>query len=144
MKKITIHLEYNKDGDLWGMIKGIGHFSPYTVGDDKESIKAEIIDLIDDYMEHEGKDDPEWSAIDIRKAKVEYVYDLSAVFQVFDFLNISKVAERAGMNASLLRQYVAGIKYPKEEQAKRIETAIRDIAKELSDVVISPAVAAAQ
>ena len=58
-------------------------------------------------------------------------YDLSALFQKFSYLKISNVAKMAGVNASLLRQYVIGEKQASAKQAKKIEIAIHEIAKEL-------------
>lgn len=61
-------------------------------------------------------------------------YDLQAFFQDHDYLKITAIAKRANMNPGLLRQYASGVKYPSLEQAKRIEDAIHDLAKELDRV----------
>jgi hypothetical protein len=63
-------------------------------------------------------------------------YDLAAIFEKFNFLKITAIAERANMNAALLRQYAAGIKHPSIQQAKKIEAAIHEIGKELSAVTV--------
>ena len=61
-------------------------------------------------------------------------YDLTVFFEQFDFLKQSKVAELAGINPGLLRQYASGIKYPSAGQAMKIEKAIHALAKELQSV----------
>jgi hypothetical protein len=66
-------------------------------------------------------------------------YDLVVFFEEFDFLKQSKIAELAGMNAGLLRQYASGVKYPSEFQAKKIEKAVHDLAKELQGVSLAAA-----
>lgn len=66
----------------------------------------------------------------------EHSYDISALFQRFDFLKISNVAEHAGMNPGLLRQYVSGAKNPSKDQAKKIERTLHQLAQELQKVTI--------
>ena len=66
----------------------------------------------------------------------EYYYDVFALFQQFDFLNIGKVAERAGINAGLLRQYASQVKYPSAKQAQRIEDTIHNLAAEMSKALV--------
>lgn len=61
----------------------------------------------------------------------EVTYDLTSFFEEYTFLNISEVGKRASINAALMRQYAAGIKFPSVERVKRIEDAIREIGKEL-------------
>jgi hypothetical protein len=64
----------------------------------------------------------------------DYRYDLTVLFEKFNYLKISIVAELAGINASLLRQYVTGVKHPSAAQAKKIEDTIHKIGKELKQV----------
>ena len=64
----------------------------------------------------------------------EIEYDLTAFFDRFNYLKLNKVAEVAGMNYSLLKQYVNKKKYPSESQTKRIEKAIHQIASQLYEV----------
>lgn len=71
--------------------------------------------------------------IDKTGVRFKHSYDLSALFEKFSYLKISNVAELAGLNASLLRQYVIGNKQASPSQAKRIETAIHKIGRELLD-----------
>ena len=61
----------------------------------------------------------------------KYKYDLTSLFEAFNYLKISSIARVAGVNGSLLRQYVTGAKQASPAQAKRIETAIHKIGNEL-------------
>lgn len=63
-------------------------------------------------------------------------YDLSSLFETFSYLKISSVAEKAGVNPGLLRQYVSGVKFPSALQAAKIETTIHEISEELGRVKI--------
>lgn len=71
---------------------------------------------------------------DLQKVEFEYSYDLTVFFDQYDFLKQSKIAEVAGINPGLLRQYASGVKHPSREQAKRIEKAVHNLAKELRSV----------
>lgn len=66
----------------------------------------------------------------------EVYYDVFALFQQFDFLNIGKVAQRAGINAGLLRQYASQVKYPSAKQAQKIEDTIHNLAAEMSKALV--------
>ena len=63
-------------------------------------------------------------------------YDLTAFFNEFDFLKVTKIAELSGLNGSLVRQYATGKKFPSAKQAEKIENAIKRLALQLSDIHI--------
>jgi hypothetical protein len=73
----------------------------------------------------------------ITEVEFEYAYDLTVFFEEFDFLNQSKIAELAGINPGLIRQYSSGHKQPSMEQVSKIEKAIRRMAEKLSSVQLS-------
>lgn len=60
-----------------------------------------------------------------------FVYDLSSFFEIFNYLKISKIAEKAGISPSLLRRYVAGCANAGEKQYQKILAAIRSASEEL-------------
>lgn len=70
----------------------------------------------------------------IRNLDFDFVMDLQHFFQSNDYLNVSRLAERTGMNSSLLRQYTSGIKFPGIEQVSKIEKAINEIGLELANI----------
>ena len=78
----------------------------------------------------------EFEGVDPSQAVFEYQYDVYALFQKFDYLNISKVAQHAGINPGLLRQYASGVKNPSKDQARKIESTLHRLADELQDVHI--------
>lgn len=63
-------------------------------------------------------------------------YDLTAFFDRFDFLKVTKIAEEAGLNGSLVRQYASGKKFPSAKQAEKIEQAVKQLAQRLASVHI--------
>lgn len=60
--------------------------------------------------------------------------DLRQFFQYYKVLNANFLAERIGMNPSLLSQYVRGKKTPSSRQTDRIIRGIQNIGKELASI----------
>jgi hypothetical protein len=63
--------------------------------------------------------------------------DLRQFFQYYKVLNAKFLAERIGMNPTLLSQYVRGVKDPSQKQSNKIIKGIQGIGKELSDINLS-------
>ena len=78
----------------------------------------------------------DFEGIDQREVEFNHLYDVYALFDRFDFLNISKVASHAGINAGLLRQYASGVKHPSANQAKKIEDTIHDLATQMQKAAV--------
>ncbi|MCH6232751.1 helix-turn-helix transcriptional regulator [Cognataquiflexum rubidum] len=122
--KIPLTIERQVGKELWGRIM----YNDNLITDFAETVpelEAKIKALL-------------W---DFEKLAPEYVefthqYDIYALFQKFDFLKISTIAEHAGMNPGLLRQYVSGVKSPSIEQAKKIEKTLHNLAAEMQGVII--------
>jgi len=122
LKKIPLILE--KDGGkIWGRV---------TIGDNLIIDNASNISLLEKKLKKVLKN---FEHID--DVEFEYSYDLTIFFEQFSFLNQSKIAELAGINAGLIRQYSSGHKQPSKEQLVKIETAIRTIAGKLKGVQLS-------
>lgn len=73
----------------------------------------------------------------LEEVTFEYAYDLTVFFEQFNFLNQSKIAELAGINPGLIRQYSSGHKQPSKEQVAKIEKAIHELAGQLKSVQLS-------
>ncbi len=52
----------------------------------------------------------------------------------FAVVKVGAVAKEAGMNATLLRQYVSGVKRPSIEQARRVQDALHRVAQRLLEL----------
>lgn len=120
MKKIQLIIERGADRKYWGRI---------TFKDNLLIDSANNVSILEKKMKRILNDFHSKNDFDF-----EHVYDVSAFFDNFDFLNQSKIAKVAGINPALLRQYASGIKFPSSIQAKKIEFAIHKLAKELSAV----------
>ena len=96
-------------------------------GSTAEEAKADMLvsyQEMKEIMAEEGKAIPELHFV--------YKYDLQSFFDYFSFLNISKVAERAGISASLMRQYASGAANAGQKQYDKVRLAVSDISKELA------------
>ena len=110
---------------LWGL-------SPEE-GATVEEAKADLMNSIEEVKESyalDGMESPD--ALD--DITFEYQYDVSALFDAFSFLNVSRFAERIGISPSLMRHYKAGNTYISSAQAKKIEAGRHQIARELQAV----------
>lgn len=70
------------------------------------------------------------------EVKICFKYDMPSFFDDFDFINVSKFAQYAGINESKMRQYKCGLAYPSERTAKKILAAIRRIGLTFSEVEV--------
>ncbi|MDG1260314.1 MAG: helix-turn-helix transcriptional regulator [Flavobacteriales bacterium] len=70
----------------------------------------------------------------VTKNELQLQFDLKQFFQHYSVLNAVVLAERIGMNPTLLSQYVRGKKIPSKKQLSRIMSGINEIGKELSDL----------
>jgi len=132
MKKIELILEKN-DGLLWGRIEGAG-WMPTPYGKNIKEVIENLKELQEDYIEHEGKNDSAWNKINWSEVTFDFKYDLVAFFETFNYLNLSAIASKIGINRTLLNHYKTGLKHPSAEQAKKIEDAIHVLASELRNI----------
>lgn len=133
MKTLNVVIEKGTDGygayleDVVG-ITGFG----ITV----DEAKQDIIDSINEYVDfckEEGIDYEE-ELNNSEQATFIYKFDLQNLFEHFSFINVTELAERIGMNPSLLRKYKKGITFAGEKQRQKIETALHEFGQELLNV----------
>ena len=128
MSKYKLIVEKNKDG-YWSQVEQLpgvfssGNTIPNLLENSKEALEL--------YLEETDQE--------VKRVQFELVMDIQEFFKVNEFINITSLAKRIGMNSSLLRQYSKGIKFPSLEQVARIEKEIKQIGKELSRTELQPA-----
>ena len=119
MKKMLLVLEKDK-GKLWGRLTYKNNLiTDYAAN--VPALEKKMAKLLKDFH-------------GVKNPSFERSYDLTVFFEQFDFLKQSKIAELAGINPGLLRQYASGVKYPSAAQAMKIEKAVHLLAKELQSV----------
>ena len=72
--------------------------------------------------------------IKINHETVKFEIDFKQFFQYYKVLNSKFLAEKIGMNPTLLSQYIQGRKKPSENQTEKILTGIQQIGRELSEM----------
>lgn len=122
--KIPLTIERGEGKELWGRVEFNDNLiveQAKSLSDLEQKLKTLLL---------------EFEEVNPEAVQFEHLFDISALFQRFDFLKISNVAEHAGMNPGLLRQYVSGAKNPSVDQAKKIEHTLHELASELQKAII--------
>lgn len=70
----------------------------------------------------------------VSQESLQFEIDFKQFFQYYKVLNAKFLADRIGMNPTLLSQYVQGKKTPSEIQTKKILYGIHQIGQELSEI----------
>jgi hypothetical protein len=119
-KKILVVIEKSNTG-----FSGYAESYPvYTTGATMNELINNTIDAFTFYFENE-KFDP---------AQVGFEIDFKQFFQYYKVLNSKALAQKIGMNPTLLSQYVRGHKRPSQKQSQRILYGINQIGQELSEI----------
>ena len=100
-----------------------------TVAASKADFENSVKEVIASYKE-KGKQIP----AELQDIELEYKYDIASLFNYYNFINVSKFAQMAGINASLMRQYKSGNQYISENQILKIEATLHKIANEISEI----------
>ena len=98
----------------------------YTTGQTFAELPDNAYEAANLYFESEG--------IKVTQENIRFEIDFKQFFQYYRVLNSKFLAERIGMNPTLLSQYVQGRKKPSDSQAEKILTGIRRIGQELSEI----------
>lgn len=98
----------------------------FTTARNMTELLANAYEAVGLYYEENPSDIP---ALDIK-----FEIDFKQFFQYYRVINSKFLAERIGMNPTLLSQYVQGRKKPSEEQKSRILTGIQQIGRELAEL----------
>ena len=72
--------------------------------------------------------------IKVTHENIKFEIDFKQFFQYYKVLNTKFLAEKIGMNPTLLSQYIQGRKKPSENQTEKILTGIHQIGRELSEM----------
>ena len=94
-----------------------------------EEAKADFMKALQECRD----DDPNNKAL--QDLTFTYKYDVQAFFKEFSFLNATEIARRAGINPSLMRQYVSGVKTAGEKTYQRLNACMSNIKADLQAAV---------
>ena len=131
--KVTIQVEKGKQEKNFScfMVDELPDFALAGYGN---TAKQAIEDMyvaqkeIKELLEEEGKQMPELEFV--------FRFDIGSFFDYYSYLNMSGVAKKAGVNASLMRQYVMGKHEPSQNRKQQILDCLRQISQEMQTAVI--------
>lgn len=126
-KKVLVTIEFGNDGTY-------SCYSEQPIGDyalidgDGASVaeaKEDFLKAVEECRQAYPQDDRYNNLV------FEYKYDLRSFFNYFNFLNVSEISKRAGINPSLMRQYTSGVKNAGESTYKKLSACLAQIKSEL-------------
>jgi predicted RNase H-like HicB family nuclease len=121
-KKLAVTIEKSETG-----------FSAYSAEHPVFSTGATMNELMDNCIEafslyfEDEKFDP---------ARLSFEIDFKQFFQYYKVINSKALAEKIGMNPTLLSQYVRGHKRPSRQQSQKILYGINRIGQELAEMKV--------
>jgi predicted RNase H-like HicB family nuclease len=124
-KKIASKVEKTKTGFSVYAID----YPVFTTGKTISELTRNLKEALNLYFEDDG--------ISIDEKNIHLEIDLKQFFQFYRVLNAKFLANRIGMNPTLLSQYVQGRKKPSVVQTEKILTGILEIGKELSTLQLA-------
>ena len=105
----------------------VGRYYFGGYGEDVKSAKEDFLNSVRESLDGAAREGTQIPAgIDI-----SFRFDLPSFFNYFDYLNVSKFAEYAGINESRMRAYKSGIAFPGEKTTRKIMKAIEQIRQDL-------------
>ena len=112
---------------------GFSAFSPdypvFTTGESMNEVLHNSVEAFNLWLEEKSET--------IRPEQIKLELDFQQFFQFYNVINSKVLAEKIGMNPTLLSQYVSGKKKPSEAQSRRIVSGINRIGKELSELKLT-------
>ncbi len=127
--KADIVVEMASDGGFSCYMKEpMQDYALFGYGNTAQEAKDDMLQSyreISEMLKEEGKN--------VEPLEFVYHYDMKSFFDYFNFLNVSKVAECAGINPSLMRKYASGIVKAREGQYLKLKRTVSVFAKELQE-----------
>ena len=106
----------------------VGRYYFGGYGEDVKSAKEDFLASVRESLEGASQEGTQISV----ETDIKFRYDLPSFFNFFDYLNVSRFAEYAGINESRMRAYKSGIAYPGEKTTRKIMKAIEQIRQDIS------------
>ena len=129
-KNVVLILEYGNGGYSCYNDEPLGNYGVIDGdGATAEEAKADFMKALQECRD----DDP--NNKDLQDLTFTYKYDVQAFFKEFSFLNATEIARRAGINPSLMRQYVSGVKTAGEKTYQRLNACMDNIKADLQAAV---------
>ena len=132
MKKIEVFVEKANDGTYWGSTQNLpGGVSAY--GNSLDELKQNLKAAFKDYIDVGRELNEDWVTEIEKLTEFEYQLDIVSFFKLLP-IKISAIAEKTGINPSLMRQYATGKANVSEKRAREIGKAIHELGEDLLSV----------
>lgn len=124
VKKVLVSVEKDSDGRFACYVEdgAFEHFGLAGYGDTVAEAKSDL-----DVCYYEMKELEKQEGRDVPELEYVFKYDMQSFFNNFSYLNISRVAELAGINPALMRQYACGAVKAGEKQYEKLRGAVDKI-----------------
>jgi len=100
-----------------------------TVEEAKADFENSVQEMVLSYTET-GREIPD----ELKDIQFVYKYDIASMFDYYNWINVSKFAQKVDINASLMRQYRMGKTYISENQIGKIESTLHSLGNELAAI----------
>ena len=132
---MTIILEKSEGGfGAWLEDCPVEFTGIHTFGESVNEVTENIKMLMADLLENEFKDTITFIGFNPNTVVFNYRYSLMDFFDVYKSLKINSIADLAGLNKSLVRQYASGAATASAAQVQKIQEAVRSLAQSLLQV----------
>ncbi len=98
----------------------------FTTGETILELQMNALEATNLYVEDQGKI--------VTRSNLDFEIDFKQFFEFYKVINSKHLAQRIGMNESLLSQYVTGKKKPSKRQVERIIDGLHEIGRELLEI----------
>lgn len=122
IKKITLIVEKTNTG----FSAYSNDYPIFTTGQSIPELINAAYEATEFYFEEEQ--------IKVQPTDIKFEIDFKQFFKYYKVINAKFLAEKIGMNPTLLSQYVSGTKKPSAKQTEKILSGIHQIGQELSGI----------
>jgi hypothetical protein len=126
MKKLTKKISVTVEKTKTGYSAFAEDLAVFSTAKDINSLYKNLIEALNLYYGESG--------YFVDQSNIKLKLDLQQFFQYYRVLNANFLAQRIGMNPTLLSQYVQGRKQPSSKQTDKILNGIHTIGKELAEI----------
>jgi hypothetical protein len=135
---MTIILEKSEDGYFAWLEDCPEEFSGInTFGINEAEVVANVRMLMKSFLADDFANEPKFVGFNPDMVIFSFRYSLIDFFDTYKALKINSIAELAGLNKSLVRQYATGAATASSAQVQKIQEAVRSLAQSLLHVSIA-------
>ena len=77
------------------------------------------------------KTDLKDDGVGVPSIDIEYTFDISALFNYYDFINVAGVSREIGISPAVMRQYATGARKPSQKRKTQIIEGVKSLAKKI-------------